>query len=193
MEQEKRKKMVLFIGAMVVGVMFVTSYAAFGNNGSTPTSSTTIAQSTYPVFGSANAVITGYGSSLSVTLVNQSASNALNSTLSALESNGTITNFIPTSNGFIVYAQGSAPYTVQQSFQSSLPPNSIALNGSESVSIPKKMVLYYRGTAINVYANITNFSVYVHMLKPTGANISVNVQALVLPDGDVYNNNIQVT
>ncbi len=192
MEKEKRKKMMLFLGAMVVGVMFVTSYAAFGNNGSAPTSSTTITQSTYPVFGSANAVVTGYGSSLSVTLVNQSADNALNSTLSALESNGTITNFIPTSNGFIVYAPGNAPYTVQQAFYSSLPPNSIALNGSESVSIPSRMVLYYYGTAINVYTNITNFSVPAQMLKPTGANVPVSVQALVLPNGNVYNNNIQV-
>ncbi len=193
MEQERKKKLTLFIGAIVVGVMFVTSYAAFGSNGSAPTSSTTIRQNTYAVFGSVNAIVTGYGSSLMITLDNKSAGNALNSTLSRLEANNTITNFIPTTGGFLVYATGNFPYTAQETLYGSLPQNSISLNGTEVISTPNAFVLYYYGTAIDVYTNITNFTVPSSLLKPIGYKTKVNVQALVLQDGRVYDSNIQVT
>ena len=193
MEHERKRKLALFAGAIVVAIMFLTSYAAFGSNGTAQSTTTSIKQSTYPVFGNANAVVIGYGSSVSVTLIDINASGALNSTLSKLEANSTITNFIPTATGFIVYAPGSAPYTVQEAFGSALPHNAIALNGTESIRIPSSLVLYYYGTETNVHTNTTNFTIPVQELKPTGSNVSVSIRALVLPDGNVYQNNIQVS
>ncbi len=189
---EKRKKTILFIGTVIVAIMFVTSYAAFGNNGIPTTSTTTQRQTTYYSTGTSNAAVTGYGSSISVVLLNKSASNTLNSTISQLEANNTITNFIPTSRGYVLYAPGNAPYVVQQAFLSSLPVNSISLNGSERVVIPNSFILFYYGSAIHVYTNVTNFTVTVSKLSPIGASTRVNIQALVLPNGQIYNNEIQV-
>jgi hypothetical protein len=193
MEKQQRKKTLLFIGAMIVAVMFVTSYAAFGTNGSVPTTSTTIKQATYVVFGSVNAVIIGYGSSLNVALINKSLGNMLNSTLSNLEANSIITNYVPTPGGVVVYAPGNSPYVVQQAFFGSFPANSIAINGTELVKLPQSFTLFYYGTAIRVYPNATNFTVPSQLLKKIGANTTVRVQALTLPNGFVYKNNIQVS
>lgn len=193
MEHDKKRKLILLAGALIVGVMFVTSYAAFGTNGSTQTSSTTVKQTTYPVFGSVNAIVNGYGSSITVTLLDGNASAKLNSTLAGLESNSTVTNFIPTGNGFVVYAPGNDPYAAQQAILAQLPDNSVAIQGTEIVGIPGTFTLYYYGTGIKIYTNITNFTVPAQPLARRGSNISVSVQALVMPNGYVYNKNIVVS
>ncbi len=193
MEKQQRKKTLLFIGAMIVAVMFVTSYAAFGTNGSVPTTSTTIKQATYVVFGSVNAPVIGYGSSLTIGLVNKSLGSMFNSTLANLEANSIITNYVPTPGGVVVYAPGNSPYVVQQAFFGSFPANSIAINGTELVKLPQSFTLFYYGTAIRVYPNATNFTVPSQLLKKIGANTTVRVQALTLPNGFVYKNNIQVS
>ncbi len=41
--EAKTKKMIFFIGAIFVGIIFLTSYAAFGNNGSATTVTSTVA------------------------------------------------------------------------------------------------------------------------------------------------------
>ena len=129
------------------------------------------------VFGNVNALVTGYSSALNIGLINKSLGNMLNSTLLNLESNNIITNYVPTPGGVVVYAPGNSPYAVQQVFFGSFPVNSITINGTELVKLPGSFTLYYYGTAIRVYPNVTNFTVQSQLLKKIGANTSVRVQA----------------
>ena len=72
---EKRKKTIMFIGSMIVALMFVTSYLAFGNNNSgvsTTTYTTTIKGSTLVVSGETNATIVNYTPNFRITLNNAS-------------------------------------------------------------------------------------------------------------------------
>ncbi|HUC39180.1 MAG TPA: hypothetical protein VL944_03565 [Candidatus Acidoferrum sp.] len=189
----KKRKAALFIGAIVIAVMFVTSYVAFGSNGGASSTTTSIGQAAYPVFGTVNALVTGYGSTLTVFLTNSSVGGALNTTLTNLEANGSIANYLSTPSEFIIYASGSNAYSLQQLFGSTLPANSIRINATEKIMIPQTITLYYYGQAIRTYPNIFNFTISSAALQPIGANTTVNVQALVTSTGQVYNNNLGVT
>lgn len=191
--RKNRKQLILLAGTIVVAVMFISSYAAFGGNGGQSTTTTSVAQSTLPVFGNANAVVTGYASSLTVSLNDKNASGAVNKTLSELESNGSINDYIQEPSSFIIYAANENPYQIQQLFLSRLPGNSISINSTEKVAIPAILTLYYYGRPVSVYTPVSNFTLSSSLLSPIGSNVVVSVQALVTQAGQLYGDNIQVS
>lgn len=193
MEKEKRKKMMLLVGSIVIAVMFVTSYAAFGTNGTPSSTTTTIKQNIYPVFGNANAVVTGYGSTMTIFASNNSTATKAGNLLTKLESNGSISNYLTAGNEFIIYASGITAYALQGTLYNSIPGNSITINATEKVRLPASMTLYYYGRPIPTYPSNLNFTISVPVLKQVGTNLTVNVHALVFQNGQVYSNNIQVT
>ncbi len=192
-KKANRKKLLFLIGAVVVAVMFISSYAAFGNNSGPGATTTSIKQATLPVFGTANAIVTGYASSLTLIVRQGNATGIINQTLSNLEANNSINDYIQTPGMFVIYASKSTPYQLQQLFLSKLPANSIAINGTERVAIPKIITMYYYGRPISVYTNTTGFIISTAALKPLNSTITVNVEAIVLESGAVYQNNIQVS
>ena len=117
----------------------------------------------------------------------------INQTLSNLEANNSINDYIQTSGAFIIYASQLTPYQLQQLFLSKLPANSIALNGTERITIPKIITLYYYGRPISVYTNTTGFTISTAALKPLNATLPVSIEAIVLENGAVYQNNIKVS
>ncbi len=195
--QEKkitRKQLLFLVGAVIVAVMFVSSYAAFGSGGGVSSASTSIKQSTYVVFGSANAVVTGYMNSITLIVKQGNVTGTINQTLSGLEANSSINDYILASGTFVIYASKSNPYQLQQLFLSKLPPNSIAVNATERIAIPNVIALGPQ--PLSVYTNMTNFTLSVARLQPLGGNLTVSVQALVFEKGlnwFIYQNNIQVS
>ncbi len=192
MEGERKKRYALLLGSIVVAVMFITSYAAFANNGSVPTSTTTIQETTYYVTGQANALVTGYSSTLTVYTSNNSTASQMQSLLSSMESNGSISNYLTAGNQYILYTTGMTPYAAQQAITGSLPANSVAINGTERVQLPQSVSTSYYGKAVTIYPSVLNFTISTPMLLPVGASASVTVHALVLGNGQVYDSNIQV-
>ncbi len=194
MDRSKRNKIIMFLGSVVVAVMFITSYAAFGNNGGTTVTTTVKPTKTYYVSGSTNALVTGYGSEATLVLKNNSQSNYINLTLSKLESSNYIYNYNKFGNSYLVELSSNfSSYNLQIYLSNSIYSNSIQLNATENVKIPDVLDLYNYGSLVHIYTTNTNFSISKYVLVPINSIIPVNVQAIVTANGTVYNNSISVS
>ena len=196
MDSTKRNRIIMFVGSLIVAVMFVSSYLSFGNNGSPTSSTTTASVSGVTVFGNANAMVEGYQSSVAITVKQKNSSDALNSTLSSLESNGLVISYNQVGlSAFSVYlAPNYTAYDLQQRISNALPANAVQLTGTEAVKIPSDLKMYYYSTLVPVYTPITNFTIQSSTLLPIGANIPVNIQAFISASNDtVYDSQIQVS
>ena len=149
--EAKTKKMIFFIGAIFVGVIFLTSYAAFGNNNSGNASTTTVKaaapQPTIFATGYANAVVTGYAQVADVKPKNNANStlNTLDALMSKLEANGSIDNYVYMNNSYDVYSSSLSAYALQGFLDSALnSSNSVTVGSTADILLPASisMVLY---------------------------------------------------
>ncbi len=206
MDGEKRKKTIMFIGSMIVALMFVTSYLAFGNNNSgvsTTTYTTTIKGSTLVVSGETNATIVNYTPNFRITLNNASQANLneLNVTLSHLLSNGSITNMVPEgNNSYALYAGSLDTYRLYGLLDSRPIGNYLTWNVTADVTLPNSLILYYGSHALNVSIGDLVFQAPAVGVDSIGSNILVNVLAQVYAESNtfpvtysVYNNQIVIT
>jgi len=116
-----RKKLIELIGSVFVALIFLSSYAAFGNTAQSQSNATaTVPVQTFYAVAEANATIQSYGSvmNISISCANASrAANAANITniadelkgaLAQLESNGSVANFYSSQENQILVQAGSA-------------------------------------------------------------------------------------
>lgn len=194
---EKKKKFILFLGSVFVAVIFLTSYASFGNNRAMTTSATTtVIVRSFPAFGSSTATVTGYGAAAHVGIgANASAaSNAMPGLLSILQSNGTINNYIGSNRSYEVYSSKIDAYALQGLLRSAVnQSNAITVTATAYIRLPQNLTLYYSTYPINVYLNGRNYSVNMTNLKAVGSTVNVSVSALVTSNGLVYNNQLSVS
>ncbi|MEM3227762.1 MAG: hypothetical protein QXK65_02350 [Candidatus Micrarchaeaceae archaeon] len=184
MEQEKRKKVILFIGTLIVAVMFISSYVAFGSNttnqSTTSTSITTPPTHTTFVSGVVNATVFNYSQHFTLRFRNISASAAasLNSTLSHMEANGSVESYVLYNTSLSIYSGSSGVFGVYNAVSRYLNP-SASLNATAFITLPNVMVLYYGSYPFDVLSNNASYAVAVSSLVPVGGTISVKVNALV--------------
>lgn len=197
---QKKKNLILFIGAIFIALIFLSSYAAFSNNNTSnaSTSSTVKPAETHYATGNTNAVITNYSDIVNVTLSNNSnaTTTALQNILSKLESNGSISNYIYANNNYEVVLLGMDASTLKQSISnqanSTIPNNTIHIGSTATVMLPAGLVLYYSGSPENVYLTSRNYSVYLNNIKSIGTSINVSVSALLERNGSIYNNEVRI-
>ncbi len=196
---DKKKKIVTFIGTLFVAIMFVGSYAAFNNNSgnsSTSTATTTVqGGATYFVSGNANAVVIGYSQLATISLESNSSalSSRASNELAQLQNNGSISNYVAQGNGFQIFTQNMNAYRLQQALVSKLGGSNVSVNASTSFSLPKILPLIYRNQIVDVKLTNTNFTAPTSPLQDIGSNVTVIVHALVYANGDIYNNQITIT
>lgn len=182
MQNDKRKRILFLIGSIIVALMFVSSYAAFGNNGSAQTTTvTTTVGYTIPVFGAANAVVTGYGNKFIISLSKNASTNSINTTLSNLQLNGSISSYIGLQKTFTIYAGNMSPYYLLELINKATTPNSIIANVSENVTIPTSVMMTYpeTGRQTEAYFYSRNATLYRSSFSPIGSNLPVHISALV--------------
>jgi hypothetical protein len=192
----------LLIGALFVGVIFLTSYASFGNNSVVSSTTTTVANvRTVPAFGSSTATVTGYSTTAYVR-VNASFSTAGNTvaeTLSKLEANGSIISYLPSSaSGYEVYLQAVNSssinaYSLQGLLRSAVNrSNAITITAVAYVELPSNITLYYNMQPIPVPVVNRGYSVNMTDLDSLGSKLNVSVSALITSNGSVYRNQLVV-
>ncbi len=197
MEKVKLKNTILFIGSFMVAVMFITSYAAFGNNNAR-SSTTTISQSPHGgifVSGVANAIVVNY-SATSLILINQKNYNSTYSNVSnylaKLESNNTIPYYTEESNGMLVELNSSFnAYMLQQLLLEKFA-NGTHVNATVYIKLPH-FVKFYSGTyGFNVSMPNRTYSISESPLMPLGSNVSVKINALANQSGFITPNSSEV-
>ncbi len=194
MDQDKRKRLIFLIGALFVGIMFLSSYGAFGNNSgtaSTTTAPTSSIPATYFVTNNfTNGTIYSY-SNITVKFV----SNVSNATLllNSLELNGSLESFTGSGNVYKISLGNMSIEDLNRFFSS----RGIIVNmsGSAMIGVPKNVVLYYSTKGESIPVNVTlpvhNFSEPMRIL-PIGSNVPVHIIATVFPNGTAYQESFSI-
>jgi hypothetical protein len=191
-----KKKIIFLLGSIFVAIIFLSSYAAFSNNGSGSSSSSTIkTQASYFSTGTSNAIISNYSSIAYVTVSNGSNSSNENITriLSQLEANGSVQNYIYDNNSYQVVLVSISAYELQQLLNRNASSNSIINVGATTyVMLPSTVIMYYTNQPITVHLKSRNYSVYLTNVKPIGSVLNVSVSGLLARNGSIYNGQFRV-
>ncbi|MGI0141598.1 MAG: hypothetical protein ACREBF_03040 [Candidatus Micrarchaeales archaeon] len=199
MEAKKIKQVVL---AIFVAVIFIASYASFGNSGSnlgTGSTTTTIAPQTVYASGTTNGTVIGYGSIMSIllscappTLLN-STSNSVSSLLSKLLANNTINNFyLPNQSSFTIYVNQLNPYQLSTYVTSSLTNSSracLTFKGQTDISIPSNITVTVQTqkAKLSIPANMRNYTILMK-IAALNTKIPLRVAMLVTTNGTIFGN-----
>ncbi len=200
----EKKKLTELLAAIFIAVVFLSSYAAFGANsgGAGAKTSTTTIPGTIQVHGSASASIVSYGTVLdaNVSCANAGAvASSLNTFLSALERNGSISNFYSPEDSEVLLELGN--YTAAEAYgalAARLGRNASCTSFSATqatVQLPSSMnVTYGTGSVrITIPPGLRNYTRQVRLSGAMGSGVNVSVYALVTNNGTIFNSQIVVT
>lgn len=207
MEKQSLKKA---IWILFIAVIFLASYAAFGstgNNSSQKTTTSTIPL-TYPAVGTANAIITRYLPSMSITSACNNASiNAvavvkLGQILSSLSSNGYVSAYYQLNNTYKLEA-GRSNATKIYSYISKNISSSLScttFSASASIELPQSIKLYYNSGSTRqpitflVPSAYRNYTIPLNLTGNTSSTMSVRIFALFTANAttaSIYNMSIE--
>jgi hypothetical protein len=186
---DSRRKKLLFIGSILVAIMFISSAAAFGNFGSPPSSSTsTVSGPSYFMVGQANATVNGWSQNVQVT-VNSSNSTYYSdvaNVIIALQANGTIGNYASINNvTFSAYLVNMTAYAFQSRLDAMLGNSVATVKASTMVALPAQITMYYYSQPVPVLLQSGNYPVSIEPLQPRGALVPVKIQGTVTQTGNV--------
>ncbi len=192
--KQRTKQIIFLVGSIFVALIFLSSYAAFSNNGGSSTSTSTIKNVlTFPSFGSSNAVITNYSDiGINITLLRNSNATRTNVTnfLSALQANGTVQSYVYQNGSYAqIVLSGMSAYQLQQQLYKLVngSANSIEVGATTDIRMPNNITLYYNNVQpITVYLPIRNYTIRMKNVKSVGTVINLGTSALLARNGSIY-------
>ncbi len=202
MGEQKRKleakNTILFLGSLVVAIMFITSYAASGNSSNSSTT-TTVAYNysgAVPMTGTANAIVANYTDSPTITISSSSYNSselAVTNYLNSLENNGAIITYSPSGNQFSVLLNSSmSAYELQEELYSRFGSNA-TVSGTVYIRLPKTVRMYEGTQGFTLNAPTSEYAVKISPLPSLGSNASVHILALISSKGQFLPNQTEVT
>lgn len=196
MEKEKLKRTILFLGALFVAIIFVTSYAAFNDNSPVTKSTTTTSQGrVIPVFAATNAVIENYSYFADIGVsANEVA--AVNSSLNALVSNGSVSSYYYSNSSYRVILSTINPYALSLRLRNSTTGTNIIVGALAYVKLPPTINVYYGASSsysVPISLLQPNYTVYVSNVVPINSIIRVNLITQINQSGDVYHNQVKLS
>ncbi len=201
----KKKQIKQLILALIVGIMFLSSYFTLSNlNGSQAQAkahaSTPAAPSTVYGFGATNAVITGYNSTVQILVgCNSSQSTAISTTigniLSRLETNNSISNTYSIQNETEVQtgSVGAAQlYSIMAARLNSSAMSCVRFSSRALAELPGTVSLYIvnKTYQISIPQNLSTVQIPVVFSSNTPRQVPVKVAALIELNGTVYSLNV---
>lgn len=194
--EDKTKKIIFFIGSLFAALIFITSYAAFGNNSNTTTSTTTVSSAnTVFVYGTANGVVVNYSYTTYITASSKNQVEALNATLNALTANGTVSSYVQVnSTAYQAILSGMNPYQFSRYLSGAFNYSNVSVGGLAYVRLPGTVNMYYgAGSAVPVAFPAKNYTVPLLDAVPIGSNVPIKIQVLITTSGTIYNNQIRLS
>jgi hypothetical protein len=202
----ERKKLIELIGSVFVALIFLSSYAAFGNTAQGQSNATTTAQvQTFYAVAEANATIQSYGSVMNISIScasSASASNAVNATnvsdelngaLAQLERNGSVANFYSAQANQILVQAGSAnAYSLFLRLSRGIGSGTACtrFSGTANLSLPGTIgftVLPQKSKIIvELPQSLQSYSLPVTFAENMSGTLRVLVYAYLEPNGTIY-------
>jgi hypothetical protein len=195
----ERKRLMQFIFALFIAVIFVTSYAAFDNFGGAQNAAANKSQQAPPTVyaaGLANATLTNYTQSLNITVLCKNGSanltGRINNLLGVLETNGSVASYVPFGDNDTVL-DGNAntlslyDYISSRTNTTALP--CVYYNTGGVVYLPASIKLSVEGQSATLQlGNKRTYVVPVRLTSNLSATLKVRVAALLTANGSVYGN-----
>lgn len=199
MDAQKRNRIIITLGTLIVAVMFVSSYASFGNNNisGSSTSTTTIRNgSTIVVYGKAAGRVVNYSDNLNMTInANKlsNASNYINTTLNGLESNNLIGSYNYLGEGrYAIILSKMSLYNFSKVISANAVYNA-SVYGEEYLSIPNSVALYYNTQKAQIALPNNEYGIYTSNILALNSSINVSISAVVYTNGSLYNNQLRIS
>jgi hypothetical protein len=198
----KRKRVLLFLGSLLVAVMFLTGAAGLGSGNSGPSSGSATGThqlhitNTFLASGILNATVYGYGSSIKIALQNDTYANKTAALLSSLESNGSIATFTQVSGAFDVYSGKYNTYQIYVDLLKEFGNSSFSFSAPEYIELPAHATLGVQNSTVVANTSLArNYELYSSPVAPN-STVQVRVLALVGRLNNTYvlvPNNVTVT
>jgi hypothetical protein len=189
MTDNSRRKKLLFIGSILVAIMFISSAAAFGNFGSPPPSTTTtVTGPSYFMVGDANATVEGWSQNVQISTnrSDNASYSIVANVLASMQANGTVSNYLSVGNGtFSAYLVNVTAYALQSRLDVLLGNSIATVQSATTVMLPSQMTMYYYSQPIPVQVHSRNYTVSIEPLKPIGSIVPVTVQGTVTASGNI--------
>ncbi|MEM0154308.1 MAG: hypothetical protein QW814_00530 [Methanothrix sp.] len=200
-EQKKKleaKNTILFLGSLVVAIMFITSYAASSNNSNSSTTTTVVYNysGAVPMAGTANAIVSNYTNSPTISISGSSYNSsdlAVTNYLNSLENKGAIITYSPSGNQFSVLLNGSFnAFALQEGLYSRFG-NNTTVSGTVYVRLPKTVKMFEGTQGFTLNSPSSEYAVKISPLPELGSNVSVHILALISSKGQFIPNQTEVT
>lgn len=199
----EKKKWIELIGSVFVALIFLSSYAAFGNGKTASGNTTTIAQTPTTVRAEANGVarILSYGQVLNITIHCQNASNVSRQINDFLSTQNTSTVAFPPYSGqnasqIIATAGQAGSYYLYNALSKDIGAYSGCTDFSSSADIllPSRMTFVVEGSSmlIQIPGEFRNSSQPVLFTSSMSNTMNVFVDAILTLNGSIYQGNIRV-
>lgn len=199
----EKKKIIELISSIFVAVIFLTSYAAFGNVVGAPRTTTTTAntQTLYAsVQGAANVISFGPALSISISCLNTtSVSSKINAILVSLQENGSVGSFYSQEAAQVLVEAGNmSSYNIYSLLARGIDDNvsCTGFSSSANIELPASMNFYvhpqdsYQGGYINltIPESLRRASVPAQFIQNMSKSVNVSVAVLLTTNGSIYGN-----
>ena len=181
---DKRKKTLLFLGSLLVAVMFLTGAAGLGSGNSAPSSSAAsthmlnIKNMSGPISVILNATVYKYGSSIKLSLYNDTYANKTAALLSSMRNNGSIDTFTQVSDAFDIYPGKYNTYQIYVDLLKELGNSSFSFSVPEYIKLPAYANLSLSNGIIVANTSLARY--YEIHSSPVALNSTVQVTVLAM-------------
>ncbi len=199
----ERKKLIELIGSVFVALIFLSSYAAFGNISQSGSNATTTASTPQTFYGSAigNATITSYSNAMSINITCKnvsSVSGPLNSALTNLEKNGSVSTFSSFQASQIAVDAGSLstyPLFLQLAGDAGQGESCTAFTTSANINLPSRMSFHIppqpgitngQNITITIPSSLQTGSIAITLERNMSTKLRVQVDAAIAVNGSIY-------
>lgn len=193
-----RKQLIQLLGSIFVALIFLFSYASYGNFG-TPggKTTTTTVPPTYYATGNANATVLGYGSVMTATArCNSSIQNAtvsrISNSLIALQKNGSINNYYPTTpSSFTLYAGSENTIQLYAFVNKNLNSTSILCTSFKSqtvIQLPQTVQFFVNSQKVNIQIPTALRNQTISATVLNSRSMPIRIAALLTQNGIIYGN-----
>ncbi len=190
--EKKTKNIILVALILVLSTMFVFGNIASGD-GSPPshTNSTTISQQIV-VSGVANAIVENF--SRGMTLYPNSSllsSNSIYGTLTAMEANGSLSNYATVGKQIDIVAGNLSSYSIYHILSSDY--GDIGVNATSQISLPRYITLDYNGRGVRLETENGTYAISTNTIYAIGSSVPVHILANAYTNGTIDRSGIVIT
>ena len=190
--EKKTKNIILVALILVLSTMFVFGNIASGD-GSPPshTNSTTISQQIV-VSGVANAIVENFSRGMTI-YPNSSllSSNSIYGTLTAMEANGSLSNYATVGKQIDIVAGNLSSYSIYHILSSDY--GDIGVNATSQISLPRYITLDYNGRGVRLETENGTYTISTNTIYAIGSSVPVHILANAYTNGTIDRSGIVIT